>query len=677
MVSQPSEDRIASPEDAELEALLAYREAEELDSDEVVTDAAALENVAASRSISKRATELIIEYETGGRAYYERHYKSRPVWPKASSGITIGCGYDLGYVSPAVFRSDWASLLGALSTAQRAALTACVGFHSGKHPAAKMQALLATVQDIKVPWETALTVFEQRTLPLFIAETAAALPNTDKLNGDCFGALVSLTFNRGASYAKPHVPSKDPLDRYREMRAIKALMARERFAQIPGEIRSMVRIWAGTAIETGMRRRRTDEAALFAEGLATRAVAGAAPVIRTEALFQAEPRDAASHIVAHPEMPADAQSWDGPTDEDHWEETGEDEVVLAALENRSFGTRAAGATWAPDAVQPDYAHLGGDLAVGGSFALKAEDLALLAAANDFDVGVLGDDAPVLFGLRGAGIVKDHDAPGGIVLVDQRPDHISPRCVIGVWDRGRGKISVFPGSTVPNRHAVAKYKAERTAGNLLPTGFYHYVCGPHTTKNQSTPGAFLLRNPDMSKRVVLVRRSVDDLSYDRGDLVDPCAPGDNIHPTFYTGTAAFSSLGCQTVVGAHQPGTHRGPWAAFRKAAGLTNYDGVPGKRFVYMLLTGAEARIAAQLRTADLGQDRIALRRLRRLRFGSQGPAVRRLQERLGLANPDASIGKNTAQALHVRQSGIGKPVGSDGIYTPALDEALGWGVFV
>lgn len=262
-----------SAQDAELEALLAWREREDHEPNERQDAPApaalfAFAAAAAARKISPRATELIIEYETGGKDYYERHFRSRPVWPKARSGITIGCGYDLGYVSRSAFHADWAELLSRLTPAQRAELTSCVGFHSGKHSEAEMRALLAKVQDMKVPWETALAVFSERTLPLYIAKTTAALANTGKLRGDSFGAMVSLTFNRGASYSQPHNPAKDRLDRYREMRAIKALMAKEKFARIPDQIRGMVRIWAGTAIERGMRRRRMDEAKLFADGLA-------------------------------------------------------------------------------------------------------------------------------------------------------------------------------------------------------------------------------------------------------------------------------------------------------------------------------------------------------------------------------------------------------------------------
>jgi GH24 family phage-related lysozyme (muramidase) len=53
------------------------------------------------------------------------------------------------------------------------------------------------------------------------------------------------------------------------MRAIKAAMTARRFDLIPGELRSMIRVWVGTSVETGLRRRRLDEAKLFEDGLAS------------------------------------------------------------------------------------------------------------------------------------------------------------------------------------------------------------------------------------------------------------------------------------------------------------------------------------------------------------------------------------------------------------------------
>ena len=75
---------------------------------------------------------------------------------------------------------------------------------------------------------------------------------------DSFGALVSLAYNRGASFSAPG-------DRYREMRAIHDHMASGRFDKVPDEFRSMKRLWPNMA---GLRNRRDHEADLFAKGLA-------------------------------------------------------------------------------------------------------------------------------------------------------------------------------------------------------------------------------------------------------------------------------------------------------------------------------------------------------------------------------------------------------------------------
>jgi GH24 family phage-related lysozyme (muramidase) len=651
------------------EALLAYREQQEVELEElgatpevsVLAAAPSQAAIEAARRVSAAAFKMIVDYETGGRAFYDNVIKQRPIWPKGSSGITIGFGYDLGYVSLGEYERDWATLIAGLSASQRSALAACVGFHSGKDSPAKLQALLQTVRDIVVSWEVSQIEFEAQTLPKFALLTQNALPNTDRLSGDCFGALVSLTFNRGASYSKPVNPA-NPKDRYFEMREIKKAMQGQDFARIPVLLKDMIRVWEGTQIEGGMKRRRNDEAALFLAGLA------AGPEVSAEMSILE-----AGVAAAEAALPPEAESTTGKTDEDFWTETGEDELAAAAAEGFMIGVAAAGASWAADAVQPDYAHLG-SLDQGVPFELTADDLALLARLNDFDVGVLGEDTPILFGLRGAGVVKDHTS-GGVVLMDQRPDHVVPRCTIGVWHRREGKVSVFPGSTVPNQAAVAKFKADGSAGNLLATGLYHYVCGPHIT-SRTTPGCFLLRNPDMSKRVVVVRRSKDDLSYQKTDVVDRCAPGDNIHPAFFSNGSGFSSLGCQTVTGTFKEGVHSGPWAAFRKAAGLTDTDGEPGKRYLYMLLTGAEARIASRLRADGLAADPIAARRLRRIRFGSSSEAAKRLQAKLNLADPDGAMGPLSTETLHRAQAGIAGAQGSDGIYTPDMDAALGWQVF-
>jgi len=109
---------------------------------------------------------------------------------------------------------------------------------------------------IDIPYDAAIEVFERCTLPRYCALTEK-LPNCNELDPHSFGALVSLVFNRGASFDRQG-------DRYREMRAIKDHMASRAFHLIPNEIRSMKRLWPDLP---GLQRRRESEAALFEAGL--------------------------------------------------------------------------------------------------------------------------------------------------------------------------------------------------------------------------------------------------------------------------------------------------------------------------------------------------------------------------------------------------------------------------
>lgn len=406
---------------------------------------------------------------------------------------------------------------------------------------------------------------------------------------------------------------------------------------------------------------------------------GDAPLDARAGLGEAASQVEAAGISVARGIPSGVDAWTGPSDEDFWEDTGEDEVDAETAQGGSTRGRAFEThrpRWAADSQSPDYAHLGAGLTHGEPFSLLPSDLALLAALNHFPVGDAGE-TPILFGLRGCGIVTDHvGSSGEVTLKDDRPDHERPRCVLGVWDRVRDRIFVFPGSTVPNAKAVAGYCQGGSAGNLLPTGLYGYVVGPHITSKRRQ-GCFLLRKSPNEKRIVAVRRSRDDPVYTTKDIVDVCMPGDNIHPTFFSEPIAFSSFGCQTVVGtADDRGNHSGPWAEFRKAAGLIDGVGELGKPFLYMLLTGAEARLASEMRRAERLSDTTSRNRLRRLRFGSRGEAVRKLQVGLGVARPDGEFGRVTAERLHAHQRHVIDGSGSDGVLTPAVDKALAWSVF-
>lgn len=205
--------------------------------------------------ISKDAENLIIASEVTGKSTYEKKYQ-RPEWPKGNSGITIGIGYDCGYSTAAQIRKDWGgripdSMIDVLAT-QAAKITG----------SAAQKRLAAVRQKVNVPWDAAISEFEEVEIPKWISIVEKALPNTEMLSPDCLGSIVSLTYNRGAGGYSP----KGQLSRFKEMRTIWVAMRDQNFNAIPKAIRDMKRLWAGTEI-SGVVARREQEARLFEKGL--------------------------------------------------------------------------------------------------------------------------------------------------------------------------------------------------------------------------------------------------------------------------------------------------------------------------------------------------------------------------------------------------------------------------
>jgi len=206
------------------------------------------------RVLSDAAYQAIIVFEVSGEAVYTARYQ-HPLWPGGRSGVTIGVGYDLGYATTGDVQRDWGDVLPAGSLGQ---LAAVIGKTGTQLSADQMNALVAPVRGVTVDFPSANRVFRTRSAPLYTALTEHSLANTDQLNGDSLGALVSLVYNRGASF--------DTLgDRYTEMRAIRDLMKAANFAPIPDQFRSMARLWPDAK---GLQDRRRLEADLFARGLA-------------------------------------------------------------------------------------------------------------------------------------------------------------------------------------------------------------------------------------------------------------------------------------------------------------------------------------------------------------------------------------------------------------------------
>jgi len=203
--------------------------------------------------ISRESFDLIVDEEVSSRAAYEKKYV-RPVKPGGESGVTVGIGYDLGYSSAATIRGDWG---GKIPPAMVGALASVAGIKGDDAFAAcrRIQGL------VSIPWDAAIDVFSNVSIPKYMNEARRGLPGYDRLPPHCKGALLSLVYNRGASFQK-----KD--DRYREMRGVRAAMISGNLEEIPGLLRSMARLWTTKSVR-GVALRREHEAKLFEKGLRT------------------------------------------------------------------------------------------------------------------------------------------------------------------------------------------------------------------------------------------------------------------------------------------------------------------------------------------------------------------------------------------------------------------------
>ena len=664
----------AIPGPWEVEETLSYRErylAERaLDRSGITLEAPLPDAEVLIKLMSAESYQAIVGWETGGRSYYERVIGAKPHWPAGQSGVTIGCGYDLGYHSRQELERDWKAHLGDAAL-QR--LLPAIGLTG-----AAAKGFLSRVDDIRIPWGVALTVFDAASLPKYALTTFNALPNllvltNAGLHGHCVGVLVSLVFNRGPSFTRVG-------ERYTEMRAIaSAIQAgkRQDLKSIPRLLRDMKRLWAQNG-PAGLLTRRDKEAALFQAGLDTARIGESVP----EAAFS---RDAGTD--QGPDSPTVFENLEAlPADERDAliAEPGSGEELVTSLSEVVF--EAPPRRFAKSDVQwprddrnaPDYRHLPPD-ARGATFDFKAADLERLIAANRF-APHLSSNGKILFGLRGCALVGgDHaqEDRAALRLKDQRPDHLSLRCVIGVYDRAAKKLWAYTASTVPNAGGVlanynrVNFGVGKTKANLLPTGCYQLCVGTHFGSVQ-VPGVFRLGDGPMPVDAgeATVLRTQNDVSFGTADAWDCSRPSDNLHPAF--GTESFSSLGCMTVRGSYRGnGNHTGEWAKLRTAAGLTS--GVKsGERFDIVLLTGLDAATAASMREA--GRSAAAIEEaLAGLRHGSQGDEVKALQSKLGL-DADGSFGAGTKVALAKAQlEALGF---ATGIHSVEMDGDLGFGVF-
>jgi hypothetical protein len=616
-----------------------------------------------SEVISKRAYDFVVRWETGGRAYYEQVIKGRPIWPGYASGITIGCGFDLGYHTNAQFEAQWA---GRIPQAEMDRLRPTIGFKTVEpNKAAKVtkaKAFVQALKDIVVDWDTAIAQFDGAKMPKLVGELYGALDHLDRLHPHCRGALLSLVFNRGSG------GFTSDGDRYRELREIRKLMKAgdaASFRKIPAQLRSMRRIWGE---ESSLSKRRSEEAELFELGLSENELTESMAALMAPPALEGAPGDL---VEDHRDVQTQSDIGD-----DDGEATPDALISISEAPQPTL----ADVKWnSNDDEQPDYHHLP-KLPAGTEFELTADDIEALISFNEFAV----QPGRMVFALRGARIVgaDKREKVAAVTIADQRPDHRDYRCVIGVLDRATKNLWAYKASTVCNANSVLsgyqKAQHGEFEGNVLPTGCYTYTVGIHRAGTSGEiRGVLRLSQDSTGASTVIALRTINDVVYDRRDFWHKCAPADNIHP----GRRAngFSSLGCLTLPGDYKMSnkTHSGLWADFRVALGMgkTFANSDNGRQHSVMLVTGQDAALAASLReSGDMDDAAKTKTALRRLRFGSQGAAVAALQQKLGLA-PDQTklLGPVTRAALIQRQQQV--TGWADGIVSPETEQALGLSV--
>jgi GH24 family phage-related lysozyme (muramidase) len=198
--------------------------------------------------ISKKAIDLIIQHEVGGREVYTRKYQ-KPIWAGGDSGCTVGLGYDLGYVTEKQFFEDWQGLnLNFLNALKR--------FCGVKGEVVKSM-MKGEVLNVIIPYNIAYDVFVKKSIPKYYAMTKRIYPQLDTLNEDTRGALVSMVYNRG---------SKIEGDSRKEMKAIVELVAKQDYEGIAEQIEKSKRLWENRGLD-GLVIRRESEADLIRESI--------------------------------------------------------------------------------------------------------------------------------------------------------------------------------------------------------------------------------------------------------------------------------------------------------------------------------------------------------------------------------------------------------------------------
>lgn len=200
---------------------------------------------------SKKAQQLILSEEG-----IDQPWKWPGVDSNDASGVTIGVGYDLGYVDRESFEKTWKDVLEPTTYAK---LQGVIGLKG-----AKAKAACSTLHDCLIPAATSIKVFVERVLPDYVQQTRHAFPGFDSLPEDVQGVLVSLVYNRGTSMdgdrRKEMKLIQFYVSSYSDPRSNKQIMLH----YIANAIRAMKRLWPEGS---GLIKRREHEAKLVEESI--------------------------------------------------------------------------------------------------------------------------------------------------------------------------------------------------------------------------------------------------------------------------------------------------------------------------------------------------------------------------------------------------------------------------
>lgn len=194
---------------------------------------------------SKKALDLLLQYEVGGGKLYYEKYLSKFTWPGGASGPTIAIGIDCAYYSEA----ELASIFSFLTEDQINSVQKASGKTGEK---GKQYTVILRAAGITVSWDKALEIFQKLTWPKFTKLAEKTFPGLADLHPDAYGAIVSLVFNRGTSLSG---------EKRKEMANIKTLIPKKDYNKIAKEFRNMKRIWIGKGLD-GLLERREAEAKL-------------------------------------------------------------------------------------------------------------------------------------------------------------------------------------------------------------------------------------------------------------------------------------------------------------------------------------------------------------------------------------------------------------------------------